>query len=126
MRKGEGGQTGGGRDRSRHSDVSICCSAAPAAAANITSRPDGAALQVSWRRPDGDLDAVVVSVLANGTSRWTATLAPDATNVSLGQLTPGTAYLVSVQSRSGRLTNQSEVSIRTGGFFFSSSSRLAG
>lgn len=69
---------------------------------------------MSWRRPDGDLDAVVVSVLGNDTSRWTATLAPDATNVSLGQLTPGTAYLVSVQSRSGRLTNQSEVPIRTG------------
>lgn len=73
---------------------------------------------MSWRRPDGDLDAVVVNVSGNDTSRWTATLAPDATNVSMGQLIPGAAYLVSVQSRSGRLTNQSEASIRTGVFFF--------
>lgn len=109
------------------SDVFFCYSAAPAAAADIISQPNGTALLVSWRRPDGDLDAVVVSVLGNDTSRWTATLAPDATNVSLGQLNPGTSYLVSVQSRSGRLTNQSEASIRTGVFFFfSSSSRLVG
>lgn len=109
-----GGKSSG---RKFHSDASICRTAAPAAAANITCRPDGAALLVSWRRPDGDLDSVVVSVSGNDTSLWTATVAPDATNVSLGQLTPGTAYLVLVQSRSGRLTNQSEASIRTGGFF---------
>ncbi|XP_075900111.1 receptor-type tyrosine-protein phosphatase beta [Nelusetta ayraudi] len=86
---------------------------APAAAADIIGRADGATLQVSWRRPDGDLDDVVVSVSANGSSQWTATLVPDTTNVSLGHVTPGTVYLVSVQSRSGELTNQSEAFIRT-------------
>lgn len=106
----------GGAD-SLHSDVSLCCSAAPAAAADIIGRADGATLQVSWRRPDGDLDDVVVSVSANGSSQWTATLVPDTTNVSLGHVTPGTVYLVSVQSRSGELTNQSEAFIRTGGVF---------
>lgn len=106
----------GGAD-SFHSDVSLCCSAAPAAAADIIGRAEGATLQVSWRRPDGDLDDVVVSVSANGSSQWTATLVPNTTNVSLGHVTPGTVYLVSVQSRSGELTNQSEAFIRTGGFF---------
>lgn len=106
----------GGAD-SLHSDVSLCCSTAPAAAADIIGRADGATFHVSWRRPDGDLDAVVVSVSANGSNHWTATLVPDTTNVSLGHLTPGTVYLVSVQSRSGRLTNQSEAFIRTGGVF---------
>lgn len=111
-------------DRSLHSDVYIFCHAAPAAVSNIVAQPDGAALLVMWQRPDGDLDAVVVSVLGNDTSHWTATLAPDATKVSLGHLTPGTAYFVSVQSRSGQLTNQSETSIRTGAFFSCSFSRL--
>lgn len=112
-----GGQ-GKSWDRSLHSEVSIFHYAAPAAASNVVSQPDGAALLVTWQRPDGDLDAVVVSLLANDTSHWTATLPPDATKVSLGQLTPGTGYLVSVQSRSGRLTNQSDTSVRTGGFSF--------
>lgn len=112
---------------SLHSYMSLCCSAVPAAVADITGRADGDALQVSWRRPDGDLDAVVVNVSANGSKLWTTTLAPDTTNVSLGQVTPGTSYLMSVQSRSGQLTNQSEASVRTGGvvslFFFLLSSR---
>lgn len=58
---------------------------------------------------------MAVDVSANGSSRWKATLAPDANNVSVAQLTPGAAYLVSVQSRSGQLVNQSQALVRTGG-----------
>lgn len=49
-------------------------------------------------------------------------LPPNTTEVTIDQLTPGSAYQVVVTSRSGELTNQSEVTARTGEilfFFFS-------
>lgn len=87
---------------------------APAAAANITAQNNGTALLLSWQRPEGDLDELAVTVSANGTSYWTKTLGPDVTGVAVGQLTPGSAYQVAVKSKSGKLTNQSEASVRTG------------
>ena len=50
------------------------------------------------------------------------TLPPNTTEVTIDQLTPGSAHQVVVTSRSGELTNQSEVTVRTGEilfFFFS-------
>lgn len=87
---------------------------APAAAANIAAHDNGTALLLSWQRPEGDLDELVVTISANGTSYWTTTLGPDATGVAVGELTPGSAYQAAVMSKSGKLTNQSEASVRTG------------
>ncbi|XP_078138474.1 LOW QUALITY PROTEIN: receptor-type tyrosine-protein phosphatase beta-like [Centroberyx gerrardi] len=71
-------------------------------------------LRLSWQRPEGDLDAIVVTVSANETSRRREeTLPPDATQAEFNQLTPGSAYQVAVTTRSGGLSSQSEVTART-------------
>lgn len=90
---------------------------APAAASNITANVNSTCLLLSWQQPDGDLDSLVVALSTNGTGFWETTLPPDATEVAVDQLTPGSAYQVVVTSRSGELTNQSETSVRTGEVF---------
>ncbi|XP_022067914.2 receptor-type tyrosine-protein phosphatase beta [Acanthochromis polyacanthus] len=86
----------------------------PSAVSNITvDDSNGTSLQLSWQRPDGDLDALVVAVSSNQTRVWEMTLPPNATEVTVHQLTPGSAYQVAVMSRSGGLTNQSETIGRT-------------
>ncbi|XP_068162666.1 receptor-type tyrosine-protein phosphatase beta [Antennarius striatus] len=97
----------------QRSDVSIGAQTVPAAASNITFHGNSTDLLLSWRRPEGDLDAVVVSLSTNDTGRWEETLPPDATEVAVGQLTPGSTYRAAVTSRSGTLTSQSEATIRT-------------
>ncbi|GLD48179.1 receptor-type tyrosine-protein phosphatase beta-like protein, partial [Lates japonicus] len=62
---------------------------------------------------NGDLDALTITLSTNGTSRWETTLAPDATEAAIDQLTPGSPYQVSVTSRSGKLTSQSEITVST-------------
>ncbi|XP_028426103.1 receptor-type tyrosine-protein phosphatase beta isoform X2 [Perca flavescens] len=90
---------------------------APAPVSNLAvAYSDSTSLLLSWQRPAGDLDALVaavVGVLTNGTSRWETTLPPDTTRVAVDQLTPGSAYRVAVTSRSGKLTSQSEITVRT-------------
>nr|XP_046234726.1 receptor-type tyrosine-protein phosphatase beta isoform X2 [Scatophagus argus] len=85
----------------------------PAAASNLTADYNSTRLSLSWQQPDGDVDALVVTLSTNGTSRWEKTLPPDATGVAVDQLTPGSTYQVGVTSRSGKLTNQSEITIST-------------
>uniref|UniRef100_A0A8C4DSE1 protein-tyrosine-phosphatase n=1 Tax=Dicentrarchus labrax TaxID=13489 RepID=A0A8C4DSE1_DICLA len=86
----------------------------PSAASNLTAGyNNGTSLSLSWKQPEGDLDALVVTLSTNGTSRWEATLPPNATEVAVEQLTPGSAYQVAVTSRSGKLTNQSAITVRT-------------
>lgn len=87
---------------------------APAVASNITADFNSTCLLLSWQQPDGDLDSLVVTLWTNGTGFWETTLPPDATEVAVDQLTPGSAYQVVVMSRSGKLTNQSETTVRTG------------
>uniref|UniRef100_A0A673A7T7 Protein tyrosine phosphatase receptor type B n=1 Tax=Sphaeramia orbicularis TaxID=375764 RepID=A0A673A7T7_9TELE len=70
-------------------------------------------LHFSWQQPEGDLDALVVTISLNGTKLWEMTLPPDATQVTSDHLTPGSAYQVVVISKSGGLTNQSEITVRT-------------
>ncbi|XP_029901748.1 receptor-type tyrosine-protein phosphatase beta-like isoform X2 [Myripristis murdjan] len=91
---------------------------APSAVTNLTVDTDnsvnGSRLWLSWRRPDGDLDAVTVAVVSSdGTARREKSLPPDATEAEFDQLTPGSAYQVTVTSWSGELTGQSEVTART-------------
>lgn len=92
----------------------------PTAAINVTADCNSTRLSLSWQQPEGDLDALVVTLSTNGTSCWETTLPPDATEVVIDQLTPSSAYQVVVMSRSGKLTNQSETTIRTGDVLFCS------
>ncbi|KAM8739685.1 receptor-type tyrosine-protein phosphatase beta [Acanthopagrus schlegelii] len=85
----------------------------PAAVSNVTADYNSTCLSLSWQQPEGDLDLLVVTISANDTSRRETTLPPNATEVTIDQLTPGSAYQVVVTSRSGELTNQSEVTVRT-------------
>ncbi|KAM8907881.1 receptor-type tyrosine-protein phosphatase beta isoform 2-T2 [Spinachia spinachia] len=86
----------------------------PAAVGNLTAKPgNGTCLSLSWQLPEGDLDALVVTLSTNSTSSWEATLRADQTEVAVDSLTPGSAYRVAVTSRSGELTSQSEITART-------------
>ncbi|XP_059181909.1 receptor-type tyrosine-protein phosphatase beta-like [Centropristis striata] len=86
----------------------------PAAASNLTAaNATSTDLLLSWQQPEGDLDALVVAVSSNGTTHLETTLPPNATELAVHQLTPGSAYQVTVTSRSGELTSQSESSVRT-------------
>ncbi|KAM9327847.1 receptor-type tyrosine-protein phosphatase beta [Pholidichthys leucotaenia] len=87
---------------------------APSAVSNITTgHTNSTSLLLSWQQPKGDVDAIIVAVFSNGTSFWELTLPPDATEVAVHHLNPGSEYRATVTSRSGRLTNQSEISVRT-------------
>ncbi|KAL7370550.1 hypothetical protein ABVT39_003709 [Epinephelus coioides] len=87
---------------------------APAAVSNLTvDHNDSTSVLLSWQQPEGDLDVLIATVLTNGTSRGETMLPPDATEVTIDQLTPGSAYQVVVTSMSGKLTSQSEMTVRT-------------
>ncbi|XP_072233128.1 receptor-type tyrosine-protein phosphatase beta [Leuresthes tenuis] len=95
------------------SNVTIEAQTAPSSVSNITANNNRTNLWLSWQPPVGDVDALVVTFSSNGTRVWGTTLPQDATDVAVHQLTPGSAYQVAVTSRSGGLTNQSEVTVRT-------------
>ncbi|XP_028255677.1 receptor-type tyrosine-protein phosphatase beta [Parambassis ranga] len=87
---------------------------APSAASNITTDyNNGTSLRLSWQQPEGDFDALIITVSSNGSSLWETSLPQNTTEVAVHQLTPGLAYQVAVTSRRGRLTNRSEISVRT-------------
>uniref|UniRef100_A0A3Q2EEM7 Fibronectin type-III domain-containing protein n=1 Tax=Cyprinodon variegatus TaxID=28743 RepID=A0A3Q2EEM7_CYPVA len=86
---------------------------APSTVSNITSENNATSLRLSWQRPEGDIDAVVVTFSSNDTFFRETTQLPNATEVAAYQLTPGSAYRVELMSVSGALTNQSEVIVRT-------------
>ncbi|KAM6895658.1 receptor-type tyrosine-protein phosphatase beta [Xenentodon cancila] len=86
----------------------------PSAVSNITKDNNSStSLWLSWQQPEGDVDTLAVTVTSNSSTIWEKTLPPDATDVAVDQLTPGSAYQVTVTSRSGNLTNQSDVTVRT-------------
>lgn len=128
-RYGERRRRKSGRRKGRKGILYLNLFLVPAAVSNFTAaHSNSTSFSLSWQQPEGDLDALVVSLPTNGTSRWETTLPPDATEVAVDQLTPGSAYQVVVTSRSGELTNQSEITVRTGetsfSFSFVSSSSL--
>ncbi|CAJ1054300.1 receptor-type tyrosine-protein phosphatase beta-like [Xyrichtys novacula] len=86
----------------------------PAAVSNLTvSRSNSTSVLLSWQQPQGDLDEQIVTLSPNDTDRREITLPSDATEVTVDQLTPGSAYQVKVTTRSGKLTDQSEITART-------------
>ncbi|XP_067437919.1 receptor-type tyrosine-protein phosphatase beta [Thunnus thynnus] len=86
----------------------------PAAVSNLTTDYNNStSLRLSWQQPEGDLDTLTVTLSSNDSSRWETTLPGDAAQVTVDQLTPGSAYQVAVMSKSGKLTNQSEITART-------------
>uniref|UniRef100_A0A8C9ZBW2 protein-tyrosine-phosphatase n=1 Tax=Sander lucioperca TaxID=283035 RepID=A0A8C9ZBW2_SANLU len=95
-----------------HSGQTTAAQTAPAAVSNLTADYNNStSLLLSWQRPAGDLDALFATVSSNGTSRWETTLPPDAMEVAVDQLTPGSAYRVAVTSRSGKLTTPAAASL---------------
>ncbi|XP_053271361.1 receptor-type tyrosine-protein phosphatase beta [Pleuronectes platessa] len=87
---------------------------APPPVSNITSiYHNSTSVLLSWQQPAGDLEVVVVTLSTNGTRLWETTLPPNATEVAIDQLTPGSTYQVTAVSRSGELTSQSETSVST-------------
>ncbi|XP_041833313.1 receptor-type tyrosine-protein phosphatase beta [Melanotaenia boesemani] len=85
----------------------------PSSVFNITAVNNGTSLWLSWQHPDGDVNALVITCFFSGMKVWETILPPDATDVVIHQLTPGSTYQVAVTSRSDTLTNQSETTVRT-------------
>ncbi|XP_026217462.1 receptor-type tyrosine-protein phosphatase beta isoform X2 [Anabas testudineus] len=85
----------------------------PSAVSNLTVDYNRTSVWLSWQRPEGDLDAVTITLSTNGMSLWETTLPPNVTEVTVDQLTPGSAYQVTVMSKSGELKNQSKITVRT-------------
>ncbi|KAM7378583.1 hypothetical protein PAMA_013473 [Pampus argenteus] len=86
----------------------------PSAVSNLTTDYNNStSLWLSWQQPEGDMDELIVTLSSNDSRRWEKTIPRDATQVAVDQLTPGSAYQVTVMSRSGGLTNQSETTART-------------
>uniref|UniRef100_A0A3B3TNW6 protein-tyrosine-phosphatase n=1 Tax=Poecilia latipinna TaxID=48699 RepID=A0A3B3TNW6_9TELE len=73
---------------------------APAAISNVTSENNGTSLRLSWQRPEGDVDAVVVTFFDNDTIIQETTQPGNATEVTAYQLTPGSAYQVELSPSS--------------------------
>ncbi|XP_011489637.1 receptor-type tyrosine-protein phosphatase beta isoform X1 [Oryzias latipes] len=94
------------------SSSSIEAQTVPSAVSNITAVSiNSTSLWLSWQQPKGDVDELIVLVSSSSANIWEKTLHPNAVAVSVDQLTPGSAYQVVVKSRSGSLTNQSEIRI---------------
>ncbi|KAF6714483.1 Receptor-type tyrosine-protein phosphatase beta [Oryzias melastigma] len=96
------------------SSSSVEAQTAPSAVSNITAISiNSTSLWLSWQQPDGDVDELVVLVFSSGAKIWEKTLHRNTEGVAVDQLTPGSAYQIVVKSRSGGLTNQSEIRTRT-------------
>lgn len=94
--------------------LTIEAKTAPAAVSNLTAdHSNSTGVLVSWQPPEGDLDALVLAVSSNGTSLRTMMLPLDVTEVEVDELTPGSAYQVTVTTWSGGLASQSEITART-------------
>ncbi|KAM9846095.1 receptor-type tyrosine-protein phosphatase beta [Aulostomus maculatus] len=86
----------------------------PSAVSNLTAKYNNStSLWLSWQLPTGDVDALFVKLSSNDTTLWESTLPLNTTQATIDQLTPGSAYQVTVVSRSGELTNQSGITVHT-------------
>ncbi|XP_076015968.1 receptor-type tyrosine-protein phosphatase beta [Genypterus blacodes] len=88
----------------------------PSAVCNLTANSNSSTIDrllLSWPQPEGDLDELIVTLWSNGSSLLGTTLPPNVTQVTVDHLSPGSAYRVTVKSKSGELTNHSEFIVRT-------------
>lgn len=94
--------------------TSVEAQTVPAAASNVTlTNRRGTSLWLSWKRPEGDADALSVTVRANGSRVRETVLPANATGINIEALTPGTTYSVAVKTSSGGLSEQAEVTVKT-------------
>ncbi|XP_061662406.1 receptor-type tyrosine-protein phosphatase beta isoform X2 [Syngnathoides biaculeatus] len=96
-----------------HNATSIQVQIAPAAVTELAADANGTALRLSWRRPEGEVEALEVRLRSDDSSPRRTDLRPDAAEFVVGQLTPGADYHLTVSSRSGELLNRSEIHVRT-------------
>ncbi|XP_030575933.1 receptor-type tyrosine-protein phosphatase beta [Archocentrus centrarchus] len=86
----------------------------PSAVSNLTTDySNSTSLMLSWQQPKGDLDDLIVTLSSSTGRLWETTLHRNVTKVTVHHLTPGSAYQLAVTSRSGRLKNQSKITVRT-------------
>lgn len=94
--------------------TSIEAQTVPDAVFNITLNDiNSTSLLLSWQQPEGDLDAIHITVFANGSMVWKTDLPPYATQVNIDGLIPGAVYKVAVTTSSQEMSNQSEITLRT-------------
>ncbi|KAK7896768.1 hypothetical protein WMY93_022093 [Mugilogobius chulae] len=99
---------------SLQNSTSTEASTVPAAVSNITlDDRNSTSLLLSWQQPEGDLEALTVTVLTSDTRVWETVLPHHETQVSVNKLTPGSVYKITVMSSSHGLSSQSQITLRT-------------
>ncbi|XP_033845040.1 receptor-type tyrosine-protein phosphatase beta isoform X2 [Periophthalmus magnuspinnatus] len=92
--------------------TSIEAQTVPAAVSNITlDDRNSTSLLLSWQQPEGDLDTLIITVFTSDTRVWETHLLPNATQVNINNLTPGTSYKITMMSSIQGLSNQSEITL---------------
>ncbi|XP_072310010.1 receptor-type tyrosine-protein phosphatase beta [Eucyclogobius newberryi] len=94
--------------------TSIEVQTVPAAVSNITLNDrNSTSLLLSWQQPEGDLDTLIITAFSSDTRVWETVLPPNATQVHINKLSPGSDYKIVVISSSQGLSSQSEITLRT-------------
>uniref|UniRef100_A0A3B3QLF1 protein-tyrosine-phosphatase n=1 Tax=Paramormyrops kingsleyae TaxID=1676925 RepID=A0A3B3QLF1_9TELE len=101
--------------RGQQSSVSREARTAPAAVSDLRLLNNGSrdSLVAVWSLASGDVDSYLVSLTALGSRHQDSMLTPDTSSAVFSGLTPGRAYQVSVSTRSGELSTESQAAGRT-------------
>lgn len=71
-------------------------------------------LRVLWDKASGDVDSYLVNMTLPGSNSIEKAMSPNNTDVVFDSLSPGKTYQVSVSTRSGTLSNQTWITVKTG------------
>lgn len=91
----------------------------PAAVSNLRVVNNGnngnqKTLRVLWDKASGDVDSYHVNLTLPGSNSFEKAVSPNSTDVVFDSLSPGMTYQVSVSTRSGTLSNNTWITVKTG------------
>ncbi len=71
-------------------------------------------LRVLWDKASGDVDSYLVNLTLPGSNSIEKAMSLNNTDVVFDSLSPGKTYQVAVSTRSGTLSNQTWITVKTG------------
>uniref|UniRef100_A0A8C1ZYE0 protein-tyrosine-phosphatase n=1 Tax=Cyprinus carpio TaxID=7962 RepID=A0A8C1ZYE0_CYPCA len=88
----------------------------PAAISNLRVENNGnqKTLRVLWDKASGDVDSYLINLTLPGSNSFVKAMSPNSTDVVFDSLIPGKTYQVSVSTRSGTLSNNTQITVKTG------------
>uniref|UniRef100_A0A8C1ZXE7 protein-tyrosine-phosphatase n=1 Tax=Cyprinus carpio TaxID=7962 RepID=A0A8C1ZXE7_CYPCA len=87
----------------------------PAAISNLRVENNGnqKTLRVLWDKASGDVDSYLINLTLPGSNSFVKAMSPNSTDVVFDSLIPGKTYQVSVSTRSGTLSNNTQITVKT-------------